>query len=227
MIISDKYKSSNGYAVICECDYCGIYKKRSYAGAIKQKTHFCGREHYIKFHRLDYFCYECGKKILRYIKPGEIKKYEHHFCDKKCKGIWWSKNFCGVNHPLYKGGIYKHHGYVCILKHDHPYCNSYGYVNRSRLVMEKFLDRLLEPNEEVHHINGIKDDDSIENLRVMIKREHSRLHGKKRFGVYLENQKLKEEIEKLERINKIFYEAIKTEYIELELRKNNKREFLI
>jgi hypothetical protein len=42
--------------------------------------------------------------------------------------------------------------------------------------MEQMLGRYLTPDEEVHHKNGIITDNRPENLEVLTKAEHSRLH---------------------------------------------------
>lgn len=45
-----------------------------------------------------------------------------------------------------------------------------------RVIMENFLERKLMPDEVVHHINGNKADNRIENLQVMTRAEHTRYH---------------------------------------------------
>jgi hypothetical protein len=61
--------------------------------------------------------------------------------------------------------------------------NSDGYVmvatgkKRATQVMEEYLGRELLPGEEVHHKNRIKIDDQIENLEVLTKSDHMRIHA--------------------------------------------------
>ena len=50
-------------------------------------------------------------------------------------------------------------------------------VSRARYLMEKSLNRELKQNEIIHHINENPMDDRIENLQVMSRSEHGKLHG--------------------------------------------------
>ena len=103
----------------------------------------------------------------------------------------WNKGLkgfmAGKKNSMWKGGKINNNGYIMILTPQHPFCDSQGYVRRSRLVIEKHLGRYLTPKEKVHHINGIKDDDRIENLKLFFNNsQHSKHHFPKgsKFGIH-------------------------------------------
>lgn len=60
---------------------------------------------------------------------------------------------------------------------NHPNATKHGYVLHHRVVIENYLGRLLNSSEVVHHINGNKKDNRIENLEVHDSREHTRSHS--------------------------------------------------
>lgn len=79
----------------------------------------------------------------------------------------------GPNHRNWKGGrIVDHKGYIRVLvSADDPITRTMrdrqGYVTEHRLVMARAIGRPLDSRETVHHLNGDRGDNRLENLQLL------------------------------------------------------------
>lgn len=68
-------------------------------------------------------------------------------------------------------------GYVYVFNPEHPHSSKQGYIAFHRVKMEKYIGRMLIPEEVVHHTNLVKDDNRINNLELLPnENSHAFLH---------------------------------------------------
>ena len=67
-------------------------------------------------------------------------------------------------------------GYFRVYRPDYPRAWPSGYAKRYHVVYWLLTGRVLAENEVLHHRNGIKTDDRLENIEVLDRGEHTKLH---------------------------------------------------
>ena len=80
----------------------------------------------------------------------------------------------GKEHPLFQNGKTISHGYVVLTSKQ--WGDNQGRYEH-RVLMENHLGRKLKRSEIVHHINGNTTDNAIDNLHIVTRQEHNRIHG--------------------------------------------------
>ena len=133
---------------LCRCD-CG--KETSVVGykLTSNHTRSCG-------------CLKREKSSERMIKLGKVSG--------KING-GWNKGMRGEGTGHWKGGRKMHRGYILVLTEG-------SYQNEHRVVMEKHLGRKLTKAEVIHHINGVRTDNRLENLMLFPNHsEHMKHHN--------------------------------------------------
>ena len=193
MIIAESFNIRCGHTKSCGCRPHSPRKTKEYIGHKKDIT---GQ----RFGKLIVLYPSTKEEKIEYNKKSEVHAYWTCICDCGKISVTSQSNLsrghtqsCGClikesgqkrkgkNNYAWRGGIsHTSGGYIkTMCEKDHPMADSHGYILQHRLVMSEFLGRPLTDKESIHHKNGIKDDNRIENLEL-----RSRYHG---YGQSLED----------------------------------------
>ncbi len=128
-------------------------------------------------------CEVCGSMFL---------KYTGKTCSSQCFSEIMRKHSTGVKktpetleklknalprsakHHAWKGGkTVNDRGYVLVKEQD-----SKKYVREHRVIVERALGRKLSSSEHIHHIDGDKKNNKLNNLMVVSREQHMAIHKK-------------------------------------------------
>lgn len=174
------YKSLQRMYCSKSCAQKKIWEKRERAKKKELVCKYCGKtfelnacETRVKLGLVNYCSAKCrdeSKKTGKYIICKQCGKEFYStrrtFCSPKCSNDYKSEHYTNKK-------TYEENGYI--IHHIRGY-NKKGNAKEHRLVMENYLGRKLGKDEVVHHIDGNRKNNNIENLVLMTRGEHSRHH---------------------------------------------------
>jgi len=147
------------------CSKCGEHKSLEEFGKLKKAK--------------DGLTYACKKCLSEYVKTR--RNSEASECTvENCTSLGYIEGRCHT-HALryekygdsfrakYGEGSLDPKGYRRLYAPDHPNATKAGHLYEHVLVMSEHLGRPLLAHENVHHLNGIRNDNRVENLELWIK----------------------------------------------------------
>lgn len=202
--------NKNGKLIcIKKCSNCGKEVEIRHKNRLNNKHIYCSKECEIEFKKkalenqkgyLNCECPICHKKF--HLKPCSLGKSETHYCSRECHRLAKKQYMKGEKNHQYglkgaKNSSWKSdkkitsYGYVKIRVLDHPFRDADDMVFEHRLIAEKYLlndensieingKKYLKPEYEVHHINKKRTDNRLENLLVLTRKEHAKIHSNER-----------------------------------------------
>lgn len=128
-------------------------------------------------------CESHHKRLLKYGDPEmTVRTVPTICCIRECDRDHFVRGMCQMHYIRMKNerdlgirpqrirgsGYVSEDGYVSVTINNHPLFPSRNSILEHRLVMSEHLNRAVISDETVHHINGIRDDNRIENLELWV-----------------------------------------------------------
>lgn len=151
------HKTYEGCTARRTCYRCyGLLKKYGTTTPehFNRKCQCCGN-HFYKIRTSKYCSKECVRKMVVHQKWLSYRKENN--IDISIPKKYKAPNGSGHRDP---------HGYIYINKVNHPNAQKRGRIYAHTFIMSQHLGRSLYKNESVHHKNGIRNDNRIENLEL-------------------------------------------------------------
>ncbi len=179
----DRKLLGKGY---CSMHYQRLRKSKTVGGAETRYGHnpvFCAVPDCGKRHEAKGYCNVHYKRMRLYDTLEARNTYGLVGClVDGCLKDHYSKGYCNIHYrrqlahgddgllwekPTKKERYKSKLGYVILYDYkEHPNAGLWGQIAEHTLVMSEYLGRPLRKGENVHHINGIRDDNRIENLEL-------------------------------------------------------------
>jgi hypothetical protein len=115
---------------------------------------------------MSHVCEQCGASFAH--RRG---KDTNRFCSRSC-AVQWTR---GANHPRFLGRVQHPAGYIRVWAPGHPVANADGYALEHRMVVYD-AGISIPHGHHVHHLNGNKTDNRLENLAVLPESDHHKQH---------------------------------------------------